>query len=320
MVIPPPIPLPWLLADIFTLGLTMYLVLALVRRAQHPGVALLEGAVFVFLYASVFENFAIWNGWYIYGRSLLMIGQVPLSVPLMEACVFITGLWLLDALGVPAIVKPFLLGWMGMLQDFSLDPVAVRQIFTSDGITSGRWTWLLNPRMANIYDIPVYNFPGWMLIMFYGATFILLGRWWFQRSGYKAWVSYAYPLGAALLALVAMVTPLSQALLWLGPMYSKGSNAEWVMLGFHLVFPLLLLGFLWRRKVKRAIQLPADLPVLAIPILFHCFDIVCAIAAGLWEVLWLVILASIVEIGFISLLLWISRKSAIGNETVAIEP
>jgi hypothetical protein len=307
MTIPHPIPLPWFFADIFTLGVSLYLLVVLVRRARHPAVAILEGAAFIFLYAGVFENFATWNGWYIYGRSLLMIGEVPLSVPLMEACVFITGLWLLDALRVPDFVKPFVLGWLGMLQDLSLDPVAVRQIFTADGVTSGRWTWLFPPDAANFYHIPVYNFPGWMLIMLYGSAFILLGRWWFRRSGEKPWVGYVYPLAAPVLALLAMVSPLSQFLLWLGPWFMKGNSVEWVMLGFHLSFPILLLAIFWRGRMKRAFQFPADVPVFLIPTLFHGFDIACAIIGGYGEVLGLVLLASFIETAFLCLIFWRSR-------------
>jgi hypothetical protein len=39
--------------------------------------------------------------------------------------------------------------------------------------------------MQYLFQIPVYNFPGWMLIMLYSSIYILIGRWWFKRSGYK---------------------------------------------------------------------------------------------------------------------------------------
>ncbi len=67
-----------------------------VQRSRHPAVVLLECFGFVFLYASIFENFAVVNQWYVYGRSLLMIGDVPLSVPLIEMNVLVIGLWMLD--------------------------------------------------------------------------------------------------------------------------------------------------------------------------------------------------------------------------------
>jgi hypothetical protein len=45
--------------------------------------------------------------------------------------------------------------------------------------------------MANILStIPVYNFPGWMLIMMYATIYVLLGRRWFRRSGYKPAIGF----------------------------------------------------------------------------------------------------------------------------------
>ena len=136
------IPIPWLLADTVTLLLTLWVVIFIVRKSQHPAIHLLEGFCFVFLYAGIFENFAVVLGWYIYGRSLLMLGDVPLSVPLIEMDVLLLGLWMLDKMQVPNWTKPFVVGLLGMLQDFSLDPVATKQVFTSAVGITGRWTWL----------------------------------------------------------------------------------------------------------------------------------------------------------------------------------
>jgi hypothetical protein len=275
---------------------------------------LLECFGFVFLYASIFENFAVVNGWYVYGRSLLMIGDVPLSVPLIEMDVLVVGLWMLDKMHIPDWCKPFVVGLLGMLQDFSLDPLAVRQVFVSQGLTSGRWTWLIEPGMANIYDIPVYNFPGWMLIMMYATLYILLGRWWFRRSGYKPVIGYVYPFIAILLALLTLVSPLSQFLLWLAPFFTKGSSAEWVMLGFHLIFPTVLLAIMWRGRMQSPITVKDDLPVYAVPLLLHASDILFTIAGGYYEVLGLVLLASLVHAALLGLVYAVSRRSETKSE------
>ena len=79
-----PMPVPWLLADILTLLVTLLVGIFIVRKTKHPVAAILECFGFVFLYASIYENFAVVQGWYVYGRSLLMVGDVPLSVPLLS--------------------------------------------------------------------------------------------------------------------------------------------------------------------------------------------------------------------------------------------
>lgn len=303
------IPIPWLLADLLTLLVALCLLAFVIKRSKYPVVLLLEAFAFVFLYASVFENFAVVQGWYVYGRSLLMIGDVPLSVPLIEMCVLITGLWLLEKMQIPEWCKPFIVGLFGILQDFSLDPIAVRQTFESQGATTGRWTWLIQSWMVNIYDIPVYNFPGWMLIMLYASIFILLGRWWFKRSGYKPIVGYVYPFVSILLALIAMVSPLSQFLLWLAPFGTKGSNAEWIMLAFHLGFPTLLLILFWRGRMKQQLTLKDDFPILAVPVIFHLTDILFTLAGRHTNILWLVLLSSFVHVGVLTLIFSISTKT-----------
>ncbi|MCX6030016.1 MAG: hypothetical protein NT169_12065 [Chloroflexi bacterium] len=302
------IPVPWLLADILTLLITLVVVGPLIAKSKHPVPMLLEGFGFVFLYAGIFENFAVVNGWYVYGRSLLMFGDVPLAVPLIEMDVLIVGLWLLQKMAVPDWCKPFIVGLFGMLQDFSLDPVAVRQVFTSQGVASGRWSWLFDPRMVNIHNIPVYNFPGWMLIMLYATVYILIGRRWFRHSGYNPLVGWVYPLGAAFLALLTMVSPLSQFLLWLGPFAVKGSSAEWVMLGFHLLFPTLLLLIFWRGRMRYRLSLAADFPILAVVIGFHLADILFALAGGYHEVLGLVLGVSGVHVALLGLIFYLSQR------------
>jgi hypothetical protein len=291
-----PIPLPWFAADLLIILATLIVILVAVRRSRHPVTVILEGFAFTILYAGLFENFAVVNGWYEYGKSLFMFGDVPLSVPLLEMDVFITGLWLLERMNIPDWCKPFVLGLFGMLQDFSLDPLAVRQTSALDGHLIGRWTWQILPGSVNIYSIPVYNFPGWMLIMLYGSIFILAGRWLFRKSGFKPWVGYTYPFAAMILALITMVTPVSQFLLWMAPFGSKGGNAEWVMLAFHLIFPTFLLVFIWRGRMKNPFTPAENWPLFVLPIVFHLADITGTIAGGYSGVLRLVLLSSAIHI------------------------
>lgn len=293
-----PFPGVWLVQDILVLLLSVLVLAYIVRRERHPVVSILEAFAFVFLYASIYENAAIVMGLYSYGRSLVMIGFVPASVPLIEVCVLIVGFWFLEKTSVPKWAIPPIIGLFGMLQDFSLDPLAIRQVFTTGEITSGRWNWLIQPTDANILNIPVFNFPGWMLIMLYGATCLLVGRWWYRRSGYRPVVGYVYPFIAMIAALLLMISPISNLLLWLGPIFQKGSGIEWVMLAFHLIVPTALLIFLWRgRMTARFTQ--DDLPIFVVPIALHLSDILFTLIGGYTEILWIVLLASLVHGGLL---------------------
>jgi hypothetical protein len=301
-----PFPWTWMVQDILAILLLIFLVAYIIKRKDHPIVTLLEVAAFIFIYASIYENAAIVMGLYSYGRSLVMIGFVPASVPIIEACVLITGFWLLEKTTLPKWTYPPIIGLFGMLQDFSLDPLAIRQVYTVGGVTSGRWNWLIGSTDVNILKIPVFNFPGWMLIMLYGSACLLVGRWWYKKSGYKTLVGMVYPFITMFAALLLMISPISNFLLWLGPIFQKGQPIEWVMLAFHLIAPAALLVFLWRGKLTRPYT-QDDLPVFVLPMLLHFSDILFTIIGGFSEILWIVLLATAVQ-GVLLFYLW--RKSS----------
>ncbi len=299
-----PFPIPWLIQDIIALLLFMFVLAFIVRREKHPTVVMLEMFAFIFLYASIYENAAVVMGLYSYGRSLVMIGFVPASVPIIEVIVLITGLWFLEKSSVPQWAWPPIIGLFGMLQDFSLDPLAIRQVFTVGSLTSGRWNWLINPATdVNILRIPVFNFPGWMLIMLYGTIGLLIGRWWYRKSGYKPLVGYLYPFITMFGALLLMISPLSSFLLWLGPLFSKGLSVEWFMLAFHFALPTALLVIFWRGKMTARFDFN-DLPIFVVPTVLHFSDILFTIIGGFTEILWIVLLASFAQTAFLAFAWW----------------
>ena len=233
-----PFPWTWLVQDIIALILSLFVLAFIIKRNHHPIVLILEAFAFVFLYASIYENAAIVMGLYSYGRSLVMIGFVPASVPLIEVCVLITGFWFLEKTSLPDWAKPPIIGLFGMLQDFSLDPLAVRQINTVGDVVSGRWNWLISSTDVNILKIPVFNFPGWMLIMLYGSTCLLIGRWWYRKSGYRKVVGILYPFLSMIASLLLMISPISNLLLWLGPIFQRVVPSNGSCWHFISLFPL----------------------------------------------------------------------------------
>lgn len=305
-----PFPWTWLVQDIIALFLSLFVLAFIIKRGNHPIQMILEAFAFVFLYASIYENVAIVMGLYSYGRSLVMIGFVPASVPLIEVCVLITGFWLLEKTSLPGWAKPPIIGLFGMLQDFSLDPLAIRQVATTAGVTSGRWNWLINATDVNILKIPVFNFPGWMLIMLYGAAMLLVGRWWYRKTNFNKVVGIAYPFVSMIAALLLMISPLSNLLLWLGPIFQKGTSIEWVMLAFHLIVPTALLLFLWRGKMTKKFTVD-DLPIFIVPTVLHISDITFTLIGGFSQILWIVLLASALQTAFLLYAYLNNRKKAV---------
>lgn len=300
-------PLVWVIEDLVVLIAALFTLRFAAKREERRGQTLLEFFAFCFLYAGVYENGAAAAGLYGYGRSILMLGIVPLSVPVIEFLVLYSALLLLGKMEIPTWCKPFIVGFWGMLQDFTMDPLAVRQIHESGGRLIGRWSWFPKAGDVTIAGVPVYNFPGWVLILGLGSAALLAGRWWWKKSGYRTWVGIAYPFLAAIVGLVALVLPSSQFLLWLAPFFSRGSQGEWIMIAFHFLLAGGVLAFAWRGRMRGRLSLAQDWPVFVIPALFHCMDLAFSIAGGFSSILWIEIVFSAFHLGLIAIV-WLQGR------------
>lgn len=302
----------WALQDIIVFIAALILVFYIIRKEERPIPVLLEFFCFVFLYASVYENLATWMGLYGYGKSVVMVMNVPLSVPVYEFLIVYASLKLLGTTKMPTWSKAVVTGVFGMLADFSLDPVSVKQVFTAAGTTIGRWAWYPAAADVQIYGEPVYNFTGWVLLCGYAAAFLLLGRWWYKKSGYKPVVGYLYPPLMMLLALGVMFSPVSSFLLWLGPIFAKGSNVEWVMMGLYFLLTAVIFVAVWQGRMRSSLSLREDWPVLLPLVGFHAINILFGIIGGYWNILWLAVLAFALEAG---LVVWVYRRGRTTLET-----
>jgi hypothetical protein len=277
----------WIVQDLIVYLATLVTVIFIIRKEQHPEIILLEMVCFTFLYAAVYENFATLMGWYGYGRSLVMVGNVPLSVPMVEYIVVYSTLRMLDHMVIPTWSKPLVVGMSGMLFDFALDPLAIKLVYAAKEGTIGRWTWFMNPTDVGIYGEPVYNFSGWVLICGYAAAFLLIGRWWQRKSRHGRAVGYIYPILAMLASLGVLVSPVSRFLLWAEPFFQKGSVGEWIMLPIYFIVPAALLGVLWRGRMKRGFRLKENFPVPLVLVGLPLVTVVSTLIYGVFEILWL---------------------------------
>jgi hypothetical protein len=292
----------WVTQDIIILIAGIALGAYILKKEERPGRILLEFLSFCFLYAAVYENFATLMKWYGYGRSILMIGNVPLSVPIVEYMVVYAAIRFADSMKMPGWTKPIFVGFNAMLFDFSLDPISVKLVKDTLEGRIGRWTWFPAAGDVQIMGEPIYNFTGWVLLAGWAAVFILLGRAWWERSGKKRSVAIAYPILGMLAALLCLISPLSQFLLWLGPFFKKGSASEWIMLGFHFALPIILLAAAWRGRMRRRLSLIADWPIFLYLGGFHLLDIGMCLISKNFGVLPIVLGASAIQWALIGLM------------------
>jgi len=91
----------WIAQDVMILLATLATIIFIVRKEEHPEAFLMEMFCFTFLYAALFEKKATLVGLYGYGRSLLMVFNVPLTVPLVEYLVVYAALRMTAAMRMP---------------------------------------------------------------------------------------------------------------------------------------------------------------------------------------------------------------------------
>ncbi len=288
----------WVVEDILVYLLAIGVLFFWMKKSKDRAPYLfLELIAFTFVYGSVFENLAVTRlHLYSYGTSLIMIGNVPLSIPLIEALVFLGGLTLVDSMRVPIWCKPFLVGFFAILQDLSLDPLAVIQVAHVSGGVSARWqSLILKPGMASMFNQTVDNWPGWMLFMFLATICLLLGRWWFNKSNAHPLVGVVYPFVSMIAALLLLLTPLGPLMMWLGPFFAQGSVSEWIMFAFYLLFPAIILLVFWRGRMQRPLLLRETWPIFGIFVFLHASDLVFTLIGGYWNVLWIVVLSGVVH-------------------------
>ncbi|WP_342570097.1 carotenoid biosynthesis protein [Paenibacillus sp. FSL R5-0749] len=289
----------WIIQDLIVLIAAVLMVFYILDKETHPKTVLLQFIGFVFFYAAVFEITAssLGEGFYAYGRSILMLFNIPITVPIIEFLIIYSTLRVLKSVNIPSWTKPFITGLSAMVFDFSLDPVAVKQIFqTTDGLMA-RWTYYPLAGEPQIYGEPVMNFTGWIYIAGYWTVFILIGEWWHKKKGYSKSIGYIYPFLAAILSLACMFSPLSNFLNYMGPFFERTSNMQWVMLITLSVITIgiLTLAFIkfWDRKVNYSITPKKDFPIMFTFVGFPLVNTIFCIIGGYTEVLWLVALAQI---------------------------
>jgi hypothetical protein len=294
----------WMFQDTFVFLLAIVTCFFIIKKEPHPIAILMEMIAFAFLYALVYENAATLHGTYAYGRSILMFGNVPLAVALLEWFVVYATLRLLSAAKVPIWIQPFIVGLCGVLQDATIDPVAVRDL--AGGI--GRWTWHEEPGWVLYLGVPVYNFTGWFFLTGFSSAMLLVGRFVHRKLGYGNAVGYIYPAVAMAAALLLNIIPVP-LLIWLSPTPRFGNPVEWVALGIWLAVGTASV-LVWRWRMERPLTWHDDWPVIVIPAALHFSDIVSTVAGGYREIVINELAFTVLHLGIVGAAFWQSRTQA----------
>lgn len=325
-------PISWLLVEVFSVILFLASINHAIKQ-ERPFLKVLELFGFI-LGAAIFENIGtnVVHTYYYDVRRIMMVGGVPLEILLIEASIWYAAFSLVKKLNVPVWAIPFIVGLFGSVQDMTIDPAAVFDTYKLaqpvadavntthpgalvDGISSGQWNWTYPGYEGDgFFGIPFYNFSGWMYLMFFYSTYVLIGRWLVEKFNTNI-IGYSYPFIAGMLQAMSFSTPISRYVLFgnTAPALST-ANSELMLVCINYLFAISLIVIF--RKRMTAINLKKDgLILFGFPIALHVYDIIYAFAKGTTIAYIPVIVVSLIHFGYL-FMVYLQNKKLIPTAVV----
>ena len=267
-------PITWIIMEVMSVILfVICMVHAL--KSERPRQQLLELCCFV-LAAGIFEHFGVLTGNYWYSQErFMMFGLIPLSILLIEAVTMYSAMVLFDYLGMPRWCIIWFVGLMSMVQDFSIDPVYVHDIYVFDGLAQGHWNWKIYARKK------------------------------------KEWIGTAYPFLAAIFLLIPLIPT---ALLLIKPIYSDNSTFlfwyELIAMILNFAFGVVLIVKFWKRMSPVNIK-KDGIVIFVLPAILHLYDIVVGFGLGIKQSYIPVVVFTVLHLGYLCAVYRRSRNAIV---------
>ncbi|MHA1449724.1 MAG: hypothetical protein ACTSP4_09930 [Candidatus Hodarchaeales archaeon] len=312
-------PFSWVIVEILAIILFLFCMIDILKRNEkEKGIIRLFELLGFVIYAGLFENIGVLGNVYDYSLDrLMLIGVVPLSILMLEAVIFYSALRFAETMEFPKIAIPFVVAFLGVLQDLTIDPVAVYDLNLVNGVMEGRWNWTLHYNDM-LFGIPFFNYTGWFMLMFYYTGLILIKRdlvkRWHDKNGeYFLEVGIGLTLAASFLGVLLIVSPLTQFILFLYPIFPLFGNRSAEILMLSCVMLITLIFLVKYRNTSGSINYRNYPLIWIIPAVLHLFDMMLAFFLGIVIAYIPVILFSSVHLGYIGYYIFIKPKES-GSE------
>ena len=200
---------------------------------------------------------------YAYGHFLVMFDGAPLAVGVGWAVIIYSGMEFVKQLNMPAVARPFLVGFMALNIDVAMDAIAIRQ---------GFWTWAI-PLDAQWFGVPWGNFWAWYIVVtsFSGLLY------WMQTAGWRVSPHRLKRWGYAPLAFVGSVIILAFTNALFAYEIGRTNISGLLSMGFLLQVGALIV-IIYRPRLQSETKLN---PVaFAVPLVFHVYFNVIGFVKG----------------------------------------
>ena len=276
-------------------------------NSDRPKQKLFELCCFV-LAAAIFEHVGVLMGNYWYSQErFMMFGLLPLSILLIESVIMYSAMTLFEYTNMPKWSIIWFVGILSTIQDMTIDPVYVNDMYVFDGVLQGHWNWKIYYD-TTFFGIPFFNFSSWFFMTGIYAGMLMLGRHFYEKKK-KEWIGIAYPFIAAVLLIVVLVPT---ALFLITPVYSDNVTFkfwyELIALTCHFVCAIVPIAQYWKKMSP--VNIKKDGVVnFASPAVLHLYDIIVGFGLGIEKSYIPVVVFTVIHMAYLYVIYRKSKKA-----------
>ena len=294
-------PLTWVINDIFAIILFFMCLFHALRQKNYQN-KVFELIMFVFG-AGIFEHVGVFiTHTYSYDpHRIMMAGAIPLATLLIEAAIVYSSTILFEYLNMKSWMSIWVVGFLCVFQDFSIDPVYVHDRYMFNGVLSGQWNWAFKYHNS-FFGIPYQNFTGWVYMTGFYVALLYLG-YWLAKKYSKRWLQTATPFLAGLLLIIPLLV---------FGMFLIDGNSKLIPELTKLVIACLIGIFLmiinWKKM--KPINIKQDKIIFTIPLLLQLYNLIVGFGLQIKQAYIPLIVCTIVEICYFGYLYRKGKRSA----------
>ncbi|MBQ7922189.1 MAG: carotenoid biosynthesis protein, partial [Clostridia bacterium] len=261
---------------------------------------------------AIFEHVGVLMGNYWYSQErFMMFGLLPLSILLIESVIMYSAMTLFEYTNMPKWSNIWFVVILSTIQDMTIDPVYVNDMYVFDGVTQGHWNWKIYYD-TTFFGIPFFNFSSWFFMTGIYAGMLMLGRHLYEKKK-KEWIGISYPFVSAVLLIAALVPT---ALLLIKPVYSDNTTFkfwyELIALIFHFTCATVMIAKFWKKMSPVNLQ-KDGIVIFAIPALLHLYDIIVGFGLGIEKSYIPVVIFTAIHMVYLFFVWRKSKKAAPGS-------
>ena len=265
-------PITWLITELLSIVLFVLCMFHALKQEDYKS-KVMELICFV-VGAGIFEHVGVLIAkTYSYDQHrILMAGVIPLSVLLIEAVILYSSMILFEYLKLPKWTAIWVVGFLCVFQDFSIDPVYINDKYLYNGVMSGQWNWAFKYE-GTFFGIPFENFSGWIYMTGIYAAMIYMGGW-LNKKYNKDWIKTATPFISGLFLIIPL------ALIGMVAINGGGARTpELMKLVLNCAFPIILMIIYWNKM--EPINLKKDKIIFVVPIALQLYNLAVGFGRGI---------------------------------------